>query len=86
MVQRVGGRMGSPHHLGIYHSFSKFWEFFLNHFSLYTIAPHKKFASAHPPSWKPFSCCLRSTKKNQIPGTLIKYSLVLTRPLLLYSI
>ena len=32
-----------------------FWEFLKIHFSLFTIAPHKKFASAHPGLFSPES-------------------------------
>ena len=41
---RLGGRGGFL--LKIY--LVKFWEFLAIHFSLFTVAPHKKSASAHP--------------------------------------
>ena len=41
---RLGGRGGFL--LKIY--LVKFWEFLAIHFSLFTVAPHKKFASALP--------------------------------------
>ena len=37
--------------------FSKFWEFLKIHFSLLIVAPHKKFASAHPDCNQIFFCC-----------------------------